>query len=169
MNNAFKRQKNLRDFLIRAKVPKPRSQYPSRNLKGMKKCGQNCTMCPYVKEGKTVKIGNKEWKINSKVDCMSYNVVYLLVCKKDNCKEKYYIGETKNILKFRIDQHRGYINNEKNTATGDHYNLPGHSVSDLTVTILEKVKKNCRLYRKERERYLINKFNTYYQGINRQA
>ena len=55
------------------------------------------------------------------------------------------------------------------TASGDHYNSPGHSVSDLSVTILEKVKKNCELYRKERERYLINKFNTYYKGINRQA
>ena len=94
---AFKRQKNLRDFLIRAKVPKPRSQYPSRNVKGMKKCGQNCTMCPYVTEGKTIKIGKKEWKINSKVNCVSYNLVYLLICKKDNCKENFDIGETKNI------------------------------------------------------------------------
>ena len=57
---------------------------------------------------------------------------------------------------------------KKKTATGDHYNSPDHSVSDLSVTILEKVKKNCQSYRKERERYLI-KFNTYYKGINRQA
>ena len=106
-------------------------------------------MFPYVEEGKTIKIGNKEWKINSKVDCLSYNVVYLLICKKDSCKEKFYIGETKNILKFLIDQHRGYINNENKTQQQrDHYNSPGHSVSDLSVTILEKVRKNYALYRK---------------------
>ena len=59
----------------------------------MKKGGQNCTMCPYEKEGKTIKIGKKEWKINSKVDCLSYNVVYILICKKNKCKEfVFYIG-----------------------------------------------------------------------------
>ena len=166
---AFKRQKNLRDFLVRAKVPKIQTQHSNRRLNGMKKCGQNCTACPYIQEGKKVKIGTKDWNINSKVNCRSYNVVYLLVCKKDNCKEKFYIGETKNMLKFRIDQHRGFVNNEKlDTASGAHFNLPGHSLSDLSVTILEKVKKNDISYQKERERYHINKFNTYYKGINRQ-
>ena len=53
--------------------------------------------------------------------------------------------------------------------TGAHFNLPGHSVSDLSATVLERVKINDISYRKEREKYLINHFNTYYQGINRQA
>jgi hypothetical protein len=35
------------------------------------------------------------------------------------------------------------------------------------ITILEKMKTSDESYRKERERYLINKFNTYYKGINR--
>ena len=67
--------------------------------------------------------------------------IYLLICKTDNCKKKnIYIGETKNMLKFCVDQHRGYVNNEKlDTASGAHFNLPGHSLSDLSVTILEKV------------------------------
>ena len=29
-----------------------------------------------------------------------------------------------------------------NKATGEHYNQPGHSASNMTVTILEKVKKH---------------------------
>ena len=33
--------------------------------------------------------------------------------------------------------------------------------------ILEKMKTSDDEYRKERERYLINKFNTFYNGINR--
>ena len=79
-----------------------------------------------------------------------------------------YIGETKRILKFRLAEHRGYVNNDDDTATGQHFNLPGHSLSDLTVTILEKVRSNDDLYRRERERYFIRKFNTYYKGLNRQ-
>ena len=167
---AFRRQNNLRDYLIRAKVPKQRSHHPQRKMNGMKKCNTNeCTACPFIAEGKTVKIGNKKWTINSKLNCNSYNVVYVLICKKENCKEKYYIGETKNLLRFRLAQHKGYIVNKKlDTATGAHFNLPGHSVSDLSVTVLERVKRNDTMYRKEREKYLINKFNTFYKGINKQ-
>ena len=79
-----------------------------------------------------------------------------------------YVGETKRILKFRLAEHRGYVNNKDDTATGEHFNMPGHNLSDLTVTILERVKSNDDLYRKEREKYFIRKFNTYYRGLNRQ-
>ena len=40
---AFKRQKNLRENLIKAKVPDSQKTYPKQNLRGMSKCGQNCT------------------------------------------------------------------------------------------------------------------------------
>ena len=53
-------------------------------------------------------------------------------------------------------------------ATGEHFNLPGHNISNMKVTIVERVKKNDDQYRKEREKYFINKFNTFYRGINRQ-
>ena len=53
-------------------------------------------------------------------------------------------------------------------TTGDHFNLPGHSLANMKVRILEKAKNNGDMYRKERERYFINKFNTYYEGINRE-
>ena len=79
-----------------------------------------------------------------------------------------YVSETKRILKFRLAEHRGYVNNNDDTATGEHFNMPGHSLSDLTVTILERVKSTDDLYRKEREKYFIRKFNTYYRGLNRQ-
>ena len=53
----------------------------------MKKCGQSCTMCPYVREGKVIKTNGIEWKINQNLHCKSYNVVYALICKKENCRE----------------------------------------------------------------------------------
>ena len=62
-----------------------------------------------------------------------------MVCKK-NCKQVY-IGETKRILKFCLADHRGYVlNNNKATATGLHFNLPGHSLEDLSITVIEQVK-----------------------------
>ena len=53
-----------------------------------------------------------------------------------------------------------------NKATIAQFNLPGHSASDMKVTILEKVHSMDPLVRKEREELFIRKFNTKYRGMN---
>ena len=45
---AFKRPKNIKEFLIRAKVPLPPEVINKRDLKGMKKCTKQCSACPYI-------------------------------------------------------------------------------------------------------------------------
>ena len=87
---------------------------------------------------------------------------------KYNCDMKYF-GETKRMLTFRLADHGGYINNQDETqATEKHFISPGQSLADLSIIVLEKVKKSDDLYRKEREKYFIRKFNTFYRGLNRQ-
>ena len=71
------------------------------------------------------------------------------------------------MLKFRLDNHRGYFNNSVNTASDSHFKQPGHCLADLLVTILEQVKKSNDSYRKETEEYVKRKFNTLHMGINR--
>ena len=69
------------------------------NIKGMKKCSKEWPVCPYIKEGKGVKINYKEWKIKKPYDCDSYNVVYAVICKKGKF-QKAYLGETNKMLNF---------------------------------------------------------------------
>ena len=128
---------------------------------------QWCTACPYIKEGTSVKIDkNRTWKINKNVNCLTTNIVYLIECLK--CKERY-IGESERALKTRLADHRGYVMNvNHDTATGAHFTKPGHDLSHLAITILEKLKNKDDTYRKEREKYFINKFNTFYKGLNKQ-
>ena len=57
---AFRRQKNLRDHLIRAKVPSDPKPYPQRRQRGMRKCGNNCTACPFIREVKSININRSE-------------------------------------------------------------------------------------------------------------
>ena len=161
----YRKQRNIKNYLIKSKAPKREN----RELKGMSKCKKNCVNCPYVKEGKEVKINTTEkWTINNKVNCETFNCIYLIECQKDNCKAKY-IGQTKRQFKDRIADHRGYIHNQvETTATGAHFNLPGHCLANMKATILEQVKYNDEQYRKIREEYLINKFNTYHKGLNRE-
>ena len=163
---AYKRNQNIRGHLIRAKVA--RDQRNKRYIKGMKKCGQNCTSCPYIKEGKHFKINNSKWNINKQVDCNTYNLVYAIFCNKENCNEVY-IGETKRMLRSRVAEHRGYVSKgETNQSTGAHFNKPGHSLADLRVSVIEHTRGRGSEYRKEREHYFIRRFDTYYNGINKQ-
>ena len=97
----------------------------------------------------------------------------MLICKKERCIQKMkgkqlYIGETERSLKDRVCEHLGYINTKnKKQPAGEHFNLSGHTKSDLKVTILERVYKYDPQYRKERESFLIRKFNTFYNGLNK--
>ena len=92
---AYRRQANLRNYLVRAKVPNIRRE--KRILKGMAKCDKGCVACPFIKECKSIKINQKEWKISRKFNCNTFNVVYAITCQKDNCR-KAYIGETQTIV-----------------------------------------------------------------------
>ena len=139
---AYKRQTNIKDWLVRAKVPDKKPNKPQRVMKGMKICGFNCTSCPYIKECKEIKTSTWKWNITKRVDCATTNCVYLIECQKQYCKQRY-IGETQREMRERISEHRGYIHNKVTSqATSNHFNLPGHSLSDMKVIVIEKVKVN---------------------------
>jgi hypothetical protein len=163
---AYKRQKNIRDFFVRAKIPSENTR-SKRTVPGMKKCPKNCLACPYVKERKEIQTTNFKWKINQPMNCQNSNVVYMIECSIDRCKMRY-IGETERSMKDRLMEHLGHIRRkETNQPIGNHFNLPGHSQDNVTISILERVKVNNILYRQEREKYLIKKFNTFYSGMNK--
>jgi len=140
-----------------------------RYLPGMKQCrNTRCRTCPFVKEGRYIKLNRFTWKINKPFNCNSRNVIYIIECNKSNCGKRY-IGETDREIKKRINEHLGYIRNKDlDKATGEHFNLPGHSESHLMFTIIEQSKSQEYEYRKEREKYFISKFDTYNKGINRE-
>ena len=163
---AYRRQPNLKDKLIRAKVPEVASR-PTRILKGMRKCNKPCPVCPFIQEGKFVKSTKSDQivEINASVTCQSKNVVYCATCQKCFLQ---YIGQTERSLQERIQEHLGYIRNEKlNQATGHHFNLDGHFIHDFRVTILEKVHKTDRATREIRESLHIQNFHSELDGINK--
>ena len=165
---AYKRQKNLKDICIRARIPKIQPKFKKRNCKGMKKCMKQCPICPFVCEGKNIKTETFTWNINTEITCQTENLVYMVKCTKERCKESIYIGETERSLKERITEHIQYIkSNNKKQATGYHFNQPGHSLHDMIIMGIEKPRRIENEYRQERESYLIRKFNCFYKGMNR--
>ena len=149
---AYKRPKNIRDKIIRSKVPPLPSSRPKRELKGMKKCNK-CSACPFVKEGKTTQSRSSNYRqdINSTVDCTTKNIIYLLGCRK--CPQQY-IGETERAMKERFQEHRNYVStNNQSKTTGVHFNSKGHTISDMEITIVEKVFNQDPRFRKQSEKY----------------
>ena len=165
---AYKRPPNIKDRLIRAKIPDPSPARPKRIITGMKKCNK-CPICPYVQVGPTIKATqiNYTTEINSDVNCQTKNLIYLIGCQK--CKEQY-VGETSRSLQERFSEHLGYVKNKHlNKVTGEHFNAKGHTHSDMKISIIEKLHNNSDQYRKQREKLFITKFNTKYKGMNRKS
>ena len=70
------------------------------------------------------------YRIRHSFSCKSTNIVYLTKCTK--CK-KQYVGCTTTQLNTRINYHRTCINNKKTTYIHKHFNLPDHTMTNLTV------------------------------------
>ena len=72
------------------------------------------------------------------------------------------------MLKERFAEHKGYVtSNNQTKITGSHFNQRGHNISNMQITVIEKVFNQDPRFRKERERMYIQKFNTKYRGLNR--
>ena len=162
---AYKRPPNIKQKLIRAKIPTTTTR-PKRQTKGMKKCN-NCAACPFIKEGQTIKSSQTNFKIdvNIAANCLTANCIYMLGCKK--CPQQY-IGESERSLKERFLEHKGYVsNNMLSKATGAHFNQKGHKISDMEISVVENFFNNDAQFRKQREKMFINRFNSKYKGMNR--
>ena len=142
----------------------------SRTQVGLKKCTNvSCITCPYSIPGKVVKshATNVTVEVNTAVTCNTPNVIYCISC--NHCGEQY-VGETHRPLKDRFGEHRGYVNRkEVKKATGDHFNSSGHSISDMRIQIVEKMFTRDIFFRKQREHFYINKFDTKRNGLNKNS
>ena len=168
---AFKRPKNLREHLVRARLP---DQKPKRALNGYKVCKRACKACAHAGIGpkETIKTHkcrrkNQEWKITAPLNCQSRNVIYKLSCKK--CPHWTYIGETSRRFCDRLKDHRGYIyRKDLRHSVGQHFNQGSHQLSDLTAFAIERVHPigNTRI-RKTRESLWISRYDSASFGGNR--
>ena len=77
-----------------------------------------------------------------------------------------YVGETGRSLRSRINGHRAGIIKDGQSLLYKHFRLPGHSVADMKVQILEKIHYssenpvNIRLHRRLRELHWIKELGT---------
>ena len=96
------RPPNLRDKLIRARIPDPPRMRPKRLIPGMKPCGLNCPTCPYLAPGTVIYnplIPARRLEINGTFNCKTRNEVYCITCEQYKLQ---YIGQTARSLDERV-------------------------------------------------------------------
>ena len=81
---------------------------PSNSISGAKNCGKVFVCYQYLKEGieHTFKTVDKKFEIRIPFNCESKNLIYVVICS--DCKEEY-IGQTKTMLKERLNTYRQHI------------------------------------------------------------
>lgn len=142
----FRRPKNLKNYLVRARVSTRESDGNQTATYQRPFCGpcngrSNCAICkilPYQQEITSKNNESFSLQCGRGADCNSKNVVYCVTCLK--CRLQY-VGCTSNKLRLRINQHKSNIRNTKNLhqcyRLYDHFTQKSdHSLADIQLTVL---------------------------------
>ena len=178
---ALRQGPNLRKHLCRSQLYRSTrdNQYQRnsrKNSAGWRKCSKPCPVCPLAappKQSIQSDVSDYTHRIKTAVNCQSENVIYLWRCKKENCvqrPENFYIGMTKRKFQIRFSEHLGYIKSDKySEPSGEHFSLPGHKLSDIEGMVLEHVRSKDPYILRAREELLIQQFDSYKLGLNKES
>ena len=162
----WKRPKNLREYLIRAKLPSAETNRKSKRPKnGFRHCGRDCTMCkfsPKFSDHIISSVTKERIPIVSNLNCLSMNVIYCVTCTKQSgdCKSKpQYIGQTSRRVCDRFSEHRNSIKQDSQKPVGKHFASKGHKQCDMQIIPFEEIKSKDPWVRLCRERYYIRQLN----------
>ena len=157
----YRKPPSLQDILVKSditQVTKFKSLAP--------RCNRfpKCRHCPkIIKTGKVKSFSTgRHYKIPNKVSCTSSDVIYMLECQLCG---KQYVGQTKNKLLQRVNQHYSTIRTKADTPISRHFN--DHQINEnfpINIYVLQYIRaKNqsdlCEL-RNKWEMYWIARLHT---------
>ena len=176
----YQRVENLKDLLVKSKLPsRRRSPGMRREKEGFNPCRRSgCPLCEQMEDERVseVKISTtgERRRIKDKLTCSSTNIIYMITCRRGGkvCpSHPQYVGETGKKAKERLRGHRGTITQlgQENTQApvGVHFRTPGHSYADLSFLPIEQVRSRYCMVRKIRESFYIQQFDTVRTGMNK--
>ena len=144
MTHGFRRPKNLRDELVRAKISTARKSLKppgELNCDTRNKCKtKNCKYCAILDHSSriTSTYTGRSYITRKNVTCKSPNIIYCISCK--TC-EKQYVGQTKLRLMDRIQAHFNTIQSKdpkQQTDISHHLKQADHNGrDDVKVHILD--------------------------------
>ena len=161
---AFRRPKNLKDLLVHASLTSYANETPGNFL-----CGTiRCKTCPILKTTNVIcsKVTGERFNIKLHATCKTSNIVYLIECRR--CGHQY-VGESGQPLHMRMNGHRYDISHRKTkeSPVAAHFTSTGHSESDLSVCVIDRLWTDDVIRRKNRESRWIRTLGTLWpSGMN---
>jgi hypothetical protein len=180
---AFKRGKNVKEMLCRAKLPPVRRVNTRAGGEearhGLTRCNRGlarrgCVACPFITSQpnevvKSVKIHNTGQRIpvEGRMNCKTKGgFLYLLWSAKVPAVQ--YLGSSEQEPRRRLGGHKGDIENQRlNKAVAKHFHDTKSTVKDLVFVPFKRLRSNDRLILKHFENKAINEFNLIAAGVNR--
>ena len=150
----YRKPKNLSDYLVRTKLPTiKKPSFPPRCNRFLR-----CRHCVHIMNKSRTRITSystgRSYKIPRKVTCNSSNLIYCLECPDCNIQ---YVGQTKNKLLIRMNQHRNDIKHKWDTSVSRHYNS---HVNEFRIYVLQLVNSDEQSARDLNENYWISRLHT---------
>lgn len=92
--------------------------------------------------------------------------LYERKCTKNPCNE--YVGKTKRTFQARYYNHISYVRTEKTSeVSGEHFPQKGHKLEHMKGLLIEKAHNPDPVALSVREKYYVNKFDSYKRRLNR--
>ena len=140
ITTAYRRPKNLREFLVRARLPLAnRETKPNNTETPCNPCNtRNCRYCPKLNKNGRIKskASGRDYTSRHNVTCKSSNLIYCISCKQCGMQ---YVGQTKNRLMDRFQPHFYNIgHNRPNSELARHFNQTDHhGLDDVEIHIVD--------------------------------
>ena len=165
----YKRHRNIKEFLFRAKLYDPALHNP-RPRRGATKGWRRCSTCTTCKHSENKvrfhsKATGETFPIKQNITCKDDRTIYIIECRV--C-QTLYVGKSIQNLMNRGRQHIQAVESltrAKDTKLYRHFCSPGHSHADMVIFGIEKVHGDDFVLA-ARERYWIDKLQTTSKGLN---
>ena len=139
--NAYRRPKNLRNILVKAKLPaleeKRQDQIPNSDRDDACQC-KECRYCDILVHSGWIKshYNGKEHMCKKNVTCKSSNLIYCIECTRCDLQ---YVGQTMNKLMMRFQAHWQTIDNKQiKYDVAKHFNEGQHEgTKDIRIYVLD--------------------------------
>ena len=158
---SYRQPPNLKLLLTSASLPNERF------ITGTFPCNSpKCHLCPNINTNPTITGPNGvPIKISENFSCNSSNIIYAISCNL--CPKAIYIGETSNTIRQRMNGHRSNIKHNRNKPVAKHFNKPDHSLDNLKLAVIKKVKDKTKQQWEVEEQKIIFKLDCVNQGLNK--
>ena len=151
----YRRNKNLADFLVRAKFLRGQTSNLPNETKTVSRCNR-CSWCPHLNEGSTFTSNttNKTYKIFHDMTCTSSWVVYLCRCKVHKLQ---YVGKCATKLNIRMNNNRNHLRIQDRSCKLVQHFLDSKTcsfVNDMELMSIEQIRHGNSMSTEEKHAVL---------------